>query len=343
MWPLVRPLLFALDPERAHTVTLRLLQMCGATPLGHLLGWLYRAPERPVEVLGLRFRNAVGLAAGWDKDGLAFRGLAHLGLGHIELGTVTPRPQPGNPRPRIFRLKSDRALINRMGFPSRGADFLAARLAHRRRGPNDPNDPILGVNLGKNKDTPNESAIDDYATLVTTFAPLADYLVINVSSPNTPGLRALQSRAHLEALLGGLVAHRATLPAPANRTPLLVKLAPDLDDQALDDAVGAALAAGLDGLVATNTTLSRDGLTDPRQSEAGGASGALLTARAQAFLERLAHLTNHRLPLIACGGLMTPDDAKRRLDAGASLVQLYTGLIYAGPTLPRRIVRALAT
>lgn len=329
MWPLVRPLLFALDPERAHAVALRLMQLAGAAPpLRGLLGLLYRAEERPVEVFHLRFRNALGLAAGWDKDGLALRGLPALGFGHVELGTVTPRPQPGNPRPRIFRFKPERCLVNRMGFPSRGADHLARRLVHR------PPGLVVGVNLGKNKDTPNERALEDYAALLERFAPLSDYLVVNVSSPNTKGLRDLQARAELEALLSGLVRRRAAL---GSIRPLLVKLSPDLSDEGLEDAVGAALAAGIDGIVATNTTLARDGLAT---TEAGGASGAILSQRSLDVVARIVRLAPN-LPVIAAGGVMSPDDARRRLDAGARLVQLYTGLVFGGPGIVKRIVRAV--
>lgn len=332
MWPLIKPLLFALDPERAHALALRMLQLSGAVPpLRALLGLLYQAPDKPTEVMGLRFRNPLGLAAGWDKDGLALRGLPALGLGHVELGTVTPRPQPGNAKPRIFRLKADHALINRMGFPSRGADFLAARLSSKPAG------VIVGVNLGKNKHTPNADALADYASLLERFAPLADYLVVNVSSPNTQGLRDLQARAELEALLAGLVARRREL---ASGVPLLVKLSPDLSDAALDDAIGAALAAGLDGIVATNTTLARTGLTSPEASETGGASGSLLSARALAVVGHIARVAPG-LPLIAAGGVMSGDDAQRHLDAGAALVQVYTGLVYGGPGLVKRIVREL--
>lgn len=328
MWAVLRPLLFALEPERAHAVTVRLVQGVGALPpLRGLLGLAYRAGERPVEVFGLRFRNRLGLAAGWDKDGLAYRGLGALGLGHVELGTVTPRPQPGNAKPRVFRLKADRAVINRMGFPSRGADFLAARLASRPKG------LVVGVNLGKNKDTPNERAADDYGALLERFAPLADYLVVNVSSPNTQGLRDLQARRELEGLLASLVARRAAI---GSRVPLLVKLSPDLSDAALEDAVAAA--AGLDGIVATNTTLSRDGLGAGRD-EAGGASGACLRQRSLEVVGKIARLT--RQPIIAAGGVMDADDVQRRVDAGATLVQLFTGLVYGGPGLPRRIVKAI--
>ncbi len=327
MWPLVRPLLFALDPERAHSVAMRTLQAVGAVPpLRSLLSLAYRADARPVTVFGLTFRNHIGLAAGWDKDGLALRGLPALGFGHVELGTVTPLPQPGNPKPRIFRLTADRALINRMGFPSRGAEHLARRLQHK------PSGMVVGVNLGKNKSTPNAEALSDYASLLERFAPLADYLVVNVSSPNTQGLRDLQARTELEALLTGLVTKRRAL---GSTTPLLVKLSPDLTPSALDDAIGAAVSAGIDGIVATNTTLSRDSLTT---TETGGASGAILTQRA---LDVVAHITrNTRLPVIAAGGVMTPDDATRSIEAGAALVQVYTGLIYAGPSFIKAIVRA---
>jgi len=332
MWPLIRPLLFALDPERAHAVALRLLQLAGALPpLRGLVGLAYRAPARPVEVFGLRFRNALGLAAGWDKDGLALRGLPALGFGHVELGTVTPRPQPGNPKPRVFRLAADRALINRMGFPSRGADFLAARLRSKPAG------MIVGVNLGKNKDTPNAEALADYASLLERFAPLADYLVVNVSSPNTQGLRDLQARAELEALLRGLVARRQAL---GSKVPVLVKLSPDLSDSALDDAIGATVGAGIDGIVATNTTLARDALGGPQAREVGGASGAILSARSLAVVTRIQEAAPG-LPIIAAGGVMGADDAKRRLDAGAALIQVYTGLVFGGPGLVKRIVREL--
>lgn len=320
--------MFALDPERAHAVALRSLQLAGALPpLRGLMGLLYRAPERPVEVFGLRFRNAVGLAAGWDKDARGLRGLPALGFGHVEVGTVTLRPQAGNPRPRIFRFAKARCLVNRMGFPSEGADRVAARLQRR------PPDTIVGVNIGKNKDTPNERALDDYGALLERFSPLADYLVVNVSSPNTEGLRDLQARAELEALLKGLVARRGELEA---RRPLLVKLSPDLSRDALHDALDAAVAAGVDGVVATNTTLARDGLdTDER----GGASGAILRSRSLDVVRDIVRLAP-TLPVVAAGGVMTPDDVSRRLDAGASLVQIYTGLVFGGPAVVKRMARA---
>jgi dihydroorotate dehydrogenase len=333
----MRPLFFALDPERAHGLVISIFKTMGAVPpLAGLMSWLYRAPPRPVTLWGQTFANPVGLAAGWDKDGLALRGLHTLGFGHVELGTVTPRPQPGNDKPRVFRLREDKALINRMGFPSRGAEHLERRLALRRNAA-----LKVGVNLGRNKDTPNERAVDDYAALVSRFAGRCDYLVVNVSSPNTAGLRDLQHRDELSRLLTSLVRHRAGLAEDARRTPLLVKLSPDLSEGQLEEAVGAALDAGLDGIIATNTTLSRQGLGSPLREQAGGASGALLSERAQQVLERIVAHTDGRVPVIAAGGVMGPEDAKRRLEAGASLVQVYTGLVYAGPGLVKSIVRGL--
>lgn len=339
MYGLLRRLLFRLEPERAHALALGAIRVAGAVaPLRSLLRAIYSVPSRPVEAFGLTFPNAVGLAAGYDKDGLGWRGLACLGFGHLELGTVTPRPQEGNPRPRVFRLSEDRALVNRLGFPSRGAEFVAARLLRRR-----PGGPVIGVNIGKNRETPLEAAAADYVTLLERFAPLADYLVVNVSSPNTVGLRRLQAREALEALLKALAAARAPLVAGrGGALPLLVKLAPDLSDAELDDALDAVLAAGMDGVVATNTTLSRDGLRSPHARESGGLSGAPLAARSTAVIRAIHARTGGRLPIIGVGGVAGPDDVKVRLDAGASLVQVYTGLVYEGPGLVRRILRALA-
>jgi dihydroorotate dehydrogenase len=347
VYQLMRPLIFRSSPERAHSVTLALLRMGGAIAPG---SWLIRAlfaprPDGPpVHAFGLTFVNPVGLAAGYDKDGLGWRGLAAMGFGHLELGTVTPLPQPGNPSPRIFRLVEDRAVINRMGFPSRGADFLAARLRGSR-----PAGLIIGVNIGKNKDTPLERAGEDYLTLLRTFAPLADYLAINVSSPNTPGLRTLQSQAALEGLLRPLAEERAAqvraaqARAAQGRTlgrpvPLLVKLAPDLTEPELDDALGAILATGMDGVILSNTTLRREGLRSPRATETGGLSGDPLRALNTEMVRRVARLLGGKLPIVASGGVMSPEDYRQKLDAGATLVQLYTGLIYAGPSLVKRVL-----
>ncbi len=339
-------LLFRLAPERAHHMAITAMATAGATGLGRaFLRKVFGASEScPVELWGLRFRNPLGLAAGWDKDARALPGLAALGFGHVEVGTVKPLPQPGNPTPRVFRLVEDAALINRMGFPGQGADVVAARLAKWRTGSGSAEDrPVLGVNLGRNKDTPNERAVEDYVTLVERFAPLGDYLVINVSSPNTSGLRDLQARAALEGLLGPVVAARnATCQRTARRVPVLVKISPDLDTIGLADTLEACLTTGVDGVIATNTTLARDGLTSAAASETGGLSGAPLTARADRVLGDALRLLDGRLPVIAAGGVMTPEDARRKLDLGAALVQIWTGFIYGGPRFPRAVVAGLA-
>jgi len=334
-YQVIRPLLFKLDPEQAHHLTLGALRLVQAlSPVRSLLSSIYAAPPHPVEAFGLRFNNPIGLAAGYDKDGVAWRGLACLGFGHIEVGTVTLRPQPGNPRPRLFRLPPEHAVINRMGFPGKGAQFVARQLQAPR-----PQSLILGVNLGKNKDTPLEEAAQDYLALLKIFFPLADYLVVNVSSPNTVGLRRLQARAALEELLAQIQQGRNELEdQTARRTPLLVKLAPDLTDVELEDALQAVQGCGMDGVIATNTTLSREGLHSPSAVQAGGLSGAPLTQSSTAIIRRIYQLTSGKLPIIGVGGVMNPQDARAKLDAGAILVQLYTGLIYRGPGLVKEIL-----
>jgi dihydroorotate dehydrogenase len=331
----LRPLIFRLSPETAHGLTLALLRVAGA--LAPARGLLRRAFEPAssgpeVRAFGLIFPNPVGLAAGYDKDGLGWRGLARLGFGHLELGTVTPLPQPGNPRPRVFRLVEDEAVINRMGFPSRGAAFLAQRLAGTR-----PPGLVLGVNIGKNKDTPLEEAAGDYLALLRLFAPLADYLAINVSSPNTPGLRSLQTRQALERLLVPLDAARREEAGRLGRNlPLLVKLAPDLNSDELDGALEAITAAGMDGVILSNTTLRREGLRSAQAGEGGGLSGAPIRALNTALIREVVRRTDGRLPVVASGGVMAAADCREKLDAGATLVQLYTGLIYAGPGLVKQ-------
>lgn len=339
MYLLFRALLFRMEPERAHTLTLGLMRLAGALPpVTALLRRWFAAPQSPVEAFGLRFTNPLGLAAGYDKDALGWRGLAALGFGHIEIGTVTPRPQPGNPRPRLFRLPEDRALINRMGFPGRGADFVARRLSAPR-----PANLVIGVNLGKNKDTPVEAAVQDYLPLIQTFAPLADYLVINVSSPNTVGLRRLQARQALSELLHPLQDSRREQESRlAKRVPLLVKLAPDLNDVELDDALEVIVGAGLDGVIAANTTVSRPALTSQFAAESGGLSGAPLQPLSLRMVRSIWQRTQGKLPVIACGGIMNSADVCRFLDAGASLAQIYTALVYAGPSLVQSILRDLA-
>ncbi len=334
MYPFFRTLLFRLPPETAHHLTLQLLRLAGLPPFAPVLRALFAAPEKPVTAFGLDFKNPVGLAAGYDKDGVALAGLSALGFGHIEIGTVTPRPQPGNPKPRVFRLVEDEGVINRMGFPGRGMDFVRRQVEGFRR----TKGVVLGVNLGKNKDTPLEDAAQDYITLLRAFSPLADYLTINISSPNTVGLRRLQGREMLQGLLGAVARERSTL---GQYAPVLVKIAPDLSAEELDDAVGVILDTGMDGIIAANTTLAREGLRSRHRAESGGLSGKPLTGRSEAVLAGVLQRVGGRVPVISAGGIMNPDDAKRRLEMGAALVQVYTGLVYAGPGLVKAIVNAL--
>lgn len=335
MYRLIRPLLFQLDPEDAHRFTLWLLKQAKRLrfPL-KILKNLYAAPDHPVEAFGLTFKNPIGLAAGYDKDGMAVPGLAALGFGHIEVGTVTPQPQEGNPRPRIFRLVEDQAVINRMGFPGGGAALVARQLRRMQK----PSSTIVGVNLGKNKDTPLEHSAEDYINLMRIFSPMADYLTTNISSPNTVGLRRLQGRQMLENLLGAISNERKNLPV---RIPILVKLAPDLKDDELEDAIDVLLDTDMDGIVATNTTLSRPDLRSDMAAETGGLSGAPLRALSLVMLEKIVHRVDGRIPVVSSGGVMTPADAKQRLDAGAVLVQIYTGLVYEGPGLVKKILENL--
>ena len=336
LWPTLRSALFRLDPERAHA--LAHLALRSVTP------GLARArrPAAPAELrvscLGLEFDGPIGLAAGFDKGDCSVAGLFALGFSHVEIGTITPRPQPGNERPRLFRLAEHRALINRMGFNNAGADACAHRLERvprtARLGP-------VGVNVGKNKATPNEQAAADYLACIDRLHPYADYLVVNISSPNTPGLRQLQERDALDALLRACV-QRLAERAPGK--PLLVKLAPDLDPAALDEAVDVAVAAGVTGIIATNTTLSRAGVErHPRATEAGGLSGAPLEPLATAVVRRCFARAAGRVPIIGCGGVMSAEDAYAKIRAGAALVQAYTGLIYEGPGFVRRLNEGIAT
>lgn len=319
-----------------------MLRLAGGLAPGRLAMRLMFTPRHAgpaVKAFGLTFPNPIGMAAGYDKDALGWRGLALLGFGHIEVGTVTPRPQPGNPLPRIYRLVQDQAVINRMGFPNSGAEKIARHLQGGWR----PKGTILGVNIGKNKTTSLDDAAQDYLSLIRSFAPLCDYLAINVSSPNTPGLRTLQTRKALENLLAPLAVERAAqVKALGRPVPLLVKLAPDLASDELDGALEAILNTGMDGLIASNTTVSRAGLTSPKAGETGGMSGAPLKAMNTQFIRqvvrRLGESSRSRLPILASGGVMLPEDVHEKLEAGASLVQLYTGLIYHGPGLVKRVL-----
>ena len=359
MYKFFRPLLFRLEPETAHHVTLQALRLAGIfSPSKRLLMQLYRSPSKPVQAFGLTFKNPVGLAAGYDKDALAIAGLAALGFGHVEVGTVTPRPQTGNPPPRLFRLPEDEAVINRLGFPSRGSEFVQRRLnpylresllekyfgfvpPTRKHAAHMINkgDLILGINLGKNKDTPNEEAVLDYLELLQNFALYGNYLAINISSPNTVGLRQLQGRGALESLLTHLDQQRKLEEQKLEkRVPLLVKLAPDLSVSELDDAVDVILNTHMDGIIATNTTLAREGLRSNHRGETGGLSGSPLRLRSESVLRQIVARVHGRIPIISVGGIMNPEDAKRRLDMGATLVQIYTGLIYHGPGLVEKIL-----
>lgn len=313
MYRIARGIGFRFDPETAHHLALRAVRL--SRPLRTLRR---HAESDPVEVFGLRFPNRVGLAAGYDKDAVAWRALAGLGFGHIEVGTVTPLPQPGHPRPRLHRYPDRQALINRMGFPSAGADVVAPRLEGPR-----PGGAILGVSIGPNAATPPERRVADYLGLVDRFREIADYLAVNVSSPNTAGLRELEG-----APLGELL---TAVKLRAGTTPVLVKLSPDLEDP--ETAIAAATRSGVDGIIVGNTTVSRPGFD--AATPPGGLSGAPLGPLALQQLRRAAAAT--RLPVIACGGIMSAADAAQRLAAGAALVQLYTGLVYRGPGLVKEV------
>jgi len=333
MYRLVRGMLFRLEPERAHALASSVLRWLGRNPrLAARLRRRYHRDDPRLEVrfAGLVFPSPVGVAAGFDKgEGLA-EGLFALGFGFVEVGTITPRPQPGNPRPRLFRLPTKRALINRMGFNNAGAEAAARRYARMRFRPGP-----LGFNLGKNKDTPQEEAPRDYLQALEALADLGDYFVVNVSSPNTPGLRALQEPEALRRIL-------VPLREKAGKKPLLLKLAPDLADESIDELADLALELRLDGLVLANTTIARKGAEDePLSKEAGGMSGAPLLDRAVELVERVYRRTQGRLPIVGVGGIFTADDAYRMIRAGATLVQAYTGFVYQGPGFARALERGL--
>jgi dihydroorotate dehydrogenase len=333
----VRPALFRIgggDAETAHDWALRRLAALSRRPAALAPLRARYAVAAPRRVFGVDFPNPVGLAAGMDKNGVALPVWPALGFGFVEVGTVTWQPQPGNPRPRMFRLPASEAVINRMGFNNAGARALADRLRDLPR----PLGVPLGISLGKSKATALDEAVDDYLSSYRALAPYADYIAVNVSSPNTPGLRELQDRGHLDALLAAL--------AGAGDRPVLVKIAPDLTDHAVADVLAVCADRGAAGVIATNTTLGRDGLATadvPRGAEAGGLSGRPLTARARQVVEFVHRETGGALPVIGVGGVLDPADADRLFDAGASLVQLYTGFVYRGPALARAIARSART
>ena len=335
LYELARPFLFHLDPETAHGLALpsfKLVQRLGLTGLpGSALA------GRPVRAMGLEFPNPVGLAAGLDKDGEFIDALAAFGFGFLEVGTVTPRPQPGNPRPRMFRIVEREAIINRMGFNSAGVARLVENVRRARY------HGILGINIGKNFDTPIERAAEDYVACLEQVYPLASYVTVNISSPNTRGLRQLQQADELGRLLAALARARDRLArSHQRRVPLAVKVAPDLDDEEIGAIARALLDHGIDAAIATNTTVSRTGVEGlPHAGEAGGLSGAPLRPLATAAIRRLTAALKGRIPIVGVGGIMSAADAGEKLDAGASLVQVYTGLVYRGPGLVREVVEGL--
>ncbi|UGU16975.1 quinone-dependent dihydroorotate dehydrogenase [Sinomicrobium kalidii] len=337
---LIRPILFRFDPEKVHHFTFTFIKAVNKIPgVPALLRKMYAVddPRLEREVFGLKFKNPVGLAAGFDKDARLFNELSGFGFGFIETGTLTPRPQPGNPRKRLFRLREDSAIVNRMGFNNGGVGEAVKRLKRpwaslRARG------ILIGGNIGKNKTTPNENAADDYRKCFEALHNNVDYFVVNVSSPNTPDLRALQDKEPLKKLLNELQNHRLQT---VNRKPVLLKIAPDLTEGQLTDIVQIVKDTGIAGVIATNTTISRDGLSAPAKEETGGLSGKPLKDRSTEVIRFLHRESEGSFPIIGVGGVHTPEDALEKLDAGATLVQVYTGFIYEGPGVVKRINKAI--
>ena len=330
MYQFIKPFLFLLDPERAHHLTFSLLKLPGASLIA---GITKPDPKLKRTVFGIEFKNPVGLAAGLDKDAIAFNELGELGFGFIEIGTVTPLPQAGNDQPRLFRLKKDEALINRMGFNNSGVKAAAEKLKNRK-----DKTLIIGGNIGKNKQTPNENAVDDYIICFNALFDVVDYFVVNVSSPNTPNLRALQEKEPLTRLLNTLqqINLKKSIPKP-----ILLKIAPDLTNSQLDDIIEIVQATKIAGVIATNTTISRDGLTytetELAEFGAGGLSGKPLGKRSTEVIRYLKEKSQNAFPVIGVGGIHSADDAAEKLKAGADLIQLYTGFVYKGPALIAQI------
>lgn len=337
---IIRPLLFKLDPEKAHHFTFNLVRFSSRLGFSSIFRRLFliEDPRLEREVFGIKFRNPVGLAAGFDKNAELYNELSDFGFGFVEIGTLTPKAQPGNPKKRLFRLNKDEALINRMGFNNDGVSTAARRLRKRHK-------VIIGGNIGKNKDTPNELAGTDYLICLKALFPLVDYFAVNVSSPNTPGLRDLQEKEPLTALLRLLKLENSKLASEEGikEKPILLKIAPDLGEGQLLDIIDIVKKAGIDGIIATNTTTSREGLHAPLSvtEEKGGLSGRPLMAKSTKVIRFLSEHSNGSIPIIGVGGIHSPEDALGKLRAGASLVQLYTGFIYEGPSLVKKINRAL--
>ncbi len=331
---LISPILFCFDPESVHHFSFKMIKAMHRIPgvKWFLKKWFVSndsSLER--EVFGLKFPNPVGLAAGFDKDAKLYTELSSFGFGFIEIGTLTPKAQDGNPKKRLFRLKADQAVINRMGFNNCGVDDAVKRLKKNKG-------VLIGGNIGKNKSTPNQNALEDYRICFETLYPYVDYFVVNVSSPNTPNLRALQDKAPLTALLTALRADNALKP---KSKPILLKIAPDLTNDQLNDIVEIVIQTGIDGVIATNTTIARDGLESASQSETGGLSGKPLSKRSTEVIRYLSDRSNHSFPIIGVGGIHSAQDALDKLDAGAALLQLYTGFIYEGPGLIKAINKAI--
>jgi dihydroorotate dehydrogenase len=336
---LVKPYFFLLDPEKAHYHALKLHRIALSIPLLNLFykrKKLHDHKSLQRQAFGIDFPNPVGLAAGFDKDAKFMHQLVEMGYGFIEVGTVTPKPQAGNDKPRLFRLPKDEALINRMGFNNEGVDAMVERLKHR------PKNVVIGGNIGKNKVTPNEEAISDYLICFEKLFPYVDYFVVNVSSPNTPNLRELQDKEPLKALLKAVLDANRAQPLPK---PVLLKIAPDLNNEQLDDVIDIARELNLSGIVAANTTISRENLKTPKAEVekigAGGLSGKPVTKRSTDIIRYIVQKSEGKIPVIGVGGIHSPADAKEKLEAGACLVQLYTGFIYEGTALITRINKAL--
>jgi len=341
MYRLIKPIFFKFDPEKVHHFVVKRLKWfherfpLGQTILRSSFDVKVRGLER--EVFGIKFKNPVGLAAGFDKNGEYIEALSDIGFGFIEVGTVTPLPQPGNDKPRMFRLEADKAIINRMGFNNKGVDTLAERLRLLK---SKNSEIVIGGNIGKNKNTPNEDAVSDYIKCFDRLHEVVDYFVVNVSSPNTPGLRALQEKEPLMELLNTLEKRNQLNPV---KRPILLKIAPDLSNEQLDDIVEIVLETKIAGVIATNTTVDRNGLysEDTLVKETGGLSGRPLTQRSTEVIRYLSQKSNKAFPIIGVGGIHSPQDAKDKLEAGASLIQLYTGFIYEGPGLIKDICKEL--
>lgn len=350
LYKLIKPVLFLSDPEEIHNKVFKWTKTAFNIPLGEAIAkkiYTLKHPSLEREVFGLKFPNPVGLAAGFDKDAKLFNELACLGFGFVEIGTLTPKPQPGNDKPRLFRLPEDEAIINRMGFNNQGVEVAVQRLKNKKQ------NIIIGGNIGKNKVTPNEEAVNDYEYCFRALYDYVDYFVVNVSSPNTPNLRDLQEKEPLTKLLLRLKEINKELAAKTSvklrekgeGRPILLKIAPDLTNSQLDDIIDIVKASGIDGVIATNTTISREGLKTPKSTiekiGAGGLSGKPLTHRSTEVIKYLAEKSGKAFPIIGVGGIHSPQDAIEKLQAGADLIQLYTGFIYEGPDLVKRINKQL--